>query len=418
MRFLYGDLSEFPPQENTLDLLKRFVDMAVDVLKLDLKINSARQSIEEDKQFLGEAIQDIDRFHQTLQEVIQQVTGNRTDDDVVAVLAQGAADSFAKYIRDGKSRVVTRVEQRIASTQGMIEQISGQILGLLRNFFMQSGIPISGNSLHCSLEGERYSAHCDILDVTGIRCSYLLHTQNSEFFSSPKRLGDLLPGKLEFPVGTKQSRFKKSPVTDYIRIDEALLYQVTDNDEQGEYRLAKRGGNGTEGICVRIDKRKDGGISVLRIDPDGNRHPVPAEVLSGANTGILLEFWKQLLPQIVTLYRSRGDLSAIKVDDKDIIQNHKIKETITRLVRFLAPTIREIGARSPASGELCLKIDHETGKREEIYIPKKQLIDRFAELPKNLRVLFAPLGIDQEFEPETEADFEGEMEGPPTEPNA
>jgi hypothetical protein len=418
MRFLYGDLSEFPPQENTLDLLKRFVDMAVDVLKLDLKIGSARQSIEEDKQFLGEAIQDIDGFHETLQEVINQVTDNRPDDDVVAILAQGAADNFSKYINEGKSRVVARVEQRIASTQGMIEQISGQIIGLLRNFFMQSGIPVSGNALHCSLEGEHYTAHCEILDVTGIRCSYLLHTQSSEFFSSPKRLGDLIPGKNEFPVGTKQSRFKKAPVTDFLRIDEALLYQVTDSDEQGEYRLAKRGGNGVEGLCVRIDKGKDGGVSLLRIDPDGNRHPVPAEVLSGANPEVLLEFWKQLLPQVVALYRTRGDLSAIKVDGKDIIHNRLIKETITRLVRFLAPTIREIGARSPAPEELCLKIDHETGKREEIYIPKKQLIDRFAELPKDLRALFAPLGIDLKTDIEENADFEGDMEGPPTEPNA
>jgi hypothetical protein len=418
MRFLYGDLSEFPLQENTLDLLKRFVDMSVEVLKLDLKINSAREAIEEDKQFLGEAIQDIDSFHHTLQEAIHQVTDNRSEDDVVAILAQGAAENFSKYINDGKGRVVVRVEQRIASTQNMIEQISVQILGHLRHFFLQSGIPISGNALHCALEGERYTAHCEILDVTGIRCSYLLNPQSSEFFAAPKRLGDLLPGKQEFPIGTKQSRFKKAPVTDYIRLDESILYQVTENDELGEYRLAKRGGNGVEGLCVRISQSKDGGISVLRIDPDGNRHPVPAEVLSGANTEILQEFWKQLMPLVVALYRTRGDLSTINIDGKDIIQNRLIKETIVRLVRFLAPTIREIGARSPAPEELCLKIDHETGKREEIYIPKKQLIDRFAELPENLRKLFEPLGIDQNIEEEVDVNFEGDMEGPPTEPSA
>jgi hypothetical protein len=418
MRFLYGDLSEFPQQENTLDLLKRFVDMSVEVLKLDLQTNAALKAIEEDQQFVGEAIQDIDSFHDTLQEAIHQVTDNRTDDDVVAILAQGAADNFTKYIADGKGRVIARVEQRIAGTQNTIGQLSMQIIAHLRQFFMQSGIPVSGNAIHCALEGDHYTAHCEILDVTGIRCSYLLNPQSSEFFSSPKRLGELIPGKHEFPVGTKQSRFKKAPVTDYIRIDEAILYQVTDNDDQGEFRLAKRGGNGIEGLCVRIAKGKDGGLSILRIDPDGNRHPVPVEVLKDANTDILSEFWKQLLPQVVGLYRSRGDLSAINIDGNDIIKKRLIRETITRLVRFLSPTIREIGARSPAAEELCLKIDHETGKREEIYIPKKQLIDRFAELPEDLRKLFAPLGIDQSLEDEEVTPFEGDFEGPPTEPNA
>ena len=287
MRFLYGDLSEFPQQENTLDLLKRFVDMAVEVLKLDLKINSAREAIEEDKQFLGESIQDIDRFHRALQEAIHQVTDNRAEDDVVAILAQGASDNFSKYISDGKGRVVTRVEQRIASTQNMIEQISVQILGYLRHFFLQSGIPLSGNALHCALDGERYTAHCEILDVTGIRCSYLLNPQSSEFFAAPKRPGDLLPGKQEFPIGTKQSRFKKAPVTDYIRIDESILYQVTENDELGEYRLAKRGGNGVEGLCVRIGKSKDAGVSVLRIDPEFQASLPQGEPPPGAGRGSL-----------------------------------------------------------------------------------------------------------------------------------
>jgi hypothetical protein len=417
MRFLYGDLSEFPLQDNTLDLLKLFVDMAVEVLKLDLEINSAREAIEEDRQFLGEAIQDIGSFHQTIQAAIHQFADNRSEDDVVAILAQGAAGNFSKYIGDGKGRVVTRVEQRITGTQNKIEQISARILGHLRDFFTQGGIPVSGNTLHCALEEGHYTAHCEILDVTGIRCSYQLNPQGSEFFATPKRLGDLTPGKREFPIGTKQSRFKKAPVTDYMRIDEATLYQVTDNDELSEYRLAKRGGNGVEGLCVRIDKSKGDGVSVLRIDPDGNRHPVPAEVLSGADTVALLEFWKQLQPQVVTLYRTRGDLSAIDAGGNDIIQNRLLKETIARLVRFLAPTIREIGARSPAPEELCLKIDHDTGKREEIYIPKKQLIDRFLELPEKLQTIFAPLGIDLEPEFEVYADFEGDPEGPPTKPN-
>ena len=417
MRFLYGDLTEFPLQENTLDLLKRFIDMAVEVLKLDDKINQAHQAIEDDKQFLGEAIGDIDGFHNTLQDAIGKVSENRSDDDIVAILAQGAADNFAKYIDDGKTRVVAKVEQQIASTQNAIEQISGQVLGYLRNFFMQSGVPVSGNSLHCTLEGEHYKAHCEILDVTGIRCSHTLNTSNSDFFSSSKRFGDLIPGKLEFPIGTKQSRFKKAPVTEFLRLDDATLYRVSDADELGEFRLAKRGGNGVEGLCIRVKKDAEGGIGVLSIDPDGNRHPVTAEVLSGASTTALMEFYKQLLPQVVALYRTRGDLSAITIDGKDIIKTRLIKELVTRLVRFLAPTIREIDTRSPAPEELCLKIDHETGKREEIYSPTKHLIGRRAEVPEPHRALFVPLGIDEGVEVEEHVDFDGDMEGPPTEPS-
>ena len=419
MRYLYGDLTEFPSQENSLDLLKRFVDMAVEILKQDQKKAELRALIEEDREYMIETLTDIEKFKDSVQITMQKSVSGRFKEDVVRVMAQGADEKFSSYIADSKSRVVRKTEQRIQQTENEIDSHSYQILGFLKAFFMSSSIPVGGNSLRCTLDDQVYRAQAEIVDVTGIRCAYMLDTAASEFFSGQKRFSDLVPGKLEFPVGKKKSWLKKEPVKEYLRIDDATLAHVLDEEETGEFRLAKRAGNGVEGLLVRVHKGKKETIEVFRIDAEGSRIPVDSEIIEDPESEVMICFWKLLLPSVLSLYRTRGDLNSISIGDKDVVKDGLIVDLVRKLTAFLSPTIREIDSRSPAKEELCLKLEHENGKREEIYIQKSTLVNRVLELPSFQRSLFAPLGIDPGMLPEDEAREifdEDHMKEPPTEP--
>ena len=255
--------------------------------------------------------------------------------------------------------------------------------------------------------------------MTGIRCAYRLDTGASDFFSAPKRFSDLVSGKLEFPVGRKKAWLKKEPVKETMRIDDATLAHVLDEEENGEFRLARRGGNGVEGLLVRVKKDESEELEIFRIDSEGGRIPVAADIYDADHADILVSFWKQLLPPVRSLYRTRGDLDSIHIGEKDIVKDGLIVDVVRKLTAFLAPTIREIDARSPAKQELCLKLEHEGGRREEIYVQKNTLINRVLELPSFQRALFAPLGLDPGMLPEDEAREifdEDHMKEPPTEP--
>ncbi|MBW1807995.1 MAG: hypothetical protein JRJ87_07335 [Deltaproteobacteria bacterium] len=442
MRYLYGDLSEFPAQENTLDLLQRFVDMAVEVLKLDLQIDKALDSIEQDRQYLVDSIDDIGSFHDTLHETIKTAASGLDPDDVVAVIAQGASDQFSRYLSDAKNKLANQVEQRVQRIESEIANLSRTIHEFLKVFFVPSVLPIGGNSLRCALDGQHYRAFSEILDVTGTRCSYTINTADSEFFSEPKKFGDLSPGKIDFPVGTKKAWLKKAPVTESMRIDDAALSQVLDHEEYGEFRLLKRAGNGLEGLLVRIKKGRNGEVSIFRLDPAGQEIAVPKEIINPSHSELMSEFWRQLYPSVVALYRTRGDLSFISINGKEVVQGRLVVELVRRLVNYLSPTIREIDARSPAIEELCLKVEHEGGRREEIYIQKNSLAKRISDLPGTLQSLFSSLdiipGIEtlsedveenvkvKEIETEEEVveiedeekEEEDTFDGPPTEPEA
>lgn len=423
MRYLYGDLTEFPLQENTLALLERFVDMAVEVLKLDRDIQDARKSIDEDRALLAEALGDIDDFRACVKESIESTVAGRPDDDIVSVLAGGLVHKVDSYVGEGRNKLVATVEQRIQKTEGEISAKSREVFTRLKTFFMDSGVPVSGNALRCKLEDGAYQATAEILDVTGVRCVYALNTSGSDLFSSPKRFGDVVPGKQEFPVGTRRARFKKEPVVESMRIDDALLSSVLDADDHGEFKLARAKGNGTDGLLVKIGKGPEQPMEIFRVETDGARYTVGEDILTSESRAVLRDFWKQVFPQVVALYRSRGDISFISIDGKDVVGEGLTHELIDRLVRLLAPTVREIDARSPAVEELTLKIEHEGGRREEIYIPKQRLVRRVAELPADLRSTFVPLGLSSSLPGRDGAEAnEGDdedvvFEEPPTEPD-
>jgi len=117
MRFLYGDLTDFPPQENSLALLSQFVDMSVEVLKLDHEINKNLKSIEEDMFFLNNTINEINSFQEDLLNFIESVISDKSQDDIVCVIAQGSADSLKRFVEEGKSRVRIKIEQRVKQTE-------------------------------------------------------------------------------------------------------------------------------------------------------------------------------------------------------------------------------------------------------------------------------------------------------------
>ena len=53
----------------------------------------------------------------------------------------------------------------------------------------------------------------------------------------------------------------------------------------------------------------------------------------------------------------------------------------------------EVARRSPNEHELSLKVENDTGRREEIYLRKAQLVSALASVTPKARGVFDPLGL-------------------------
>jgi hypothetical protein len=393
MLYLYGDLTEARCQEDTLKLLQRLVDMSVEVLKLQHEAETAMKAAQREKEIMVLAVGDIDSFHDNIQKAIESGIAGRPQEETVTVMGKSVADVLAQRARESKAQIAARVEEHLQQAKARNDQVANQAFGVMKGFFMASGLAPAGSTFYCNLDGEDYVARSEIIDAAGICCSYSLDAAGSGFFSSIKRFGDLVPGKREIPVDTKKAWLKKDPVAVSLRIDDANLTQVTDTPNDLEFRLAPRPGSGITEIVVRSPKALPGSMEVYKVGESRQTVLVPTDLFTSEHAEMLSQFAEGISGHVRSTYGLRKGLLSITIDGKDVAKEKLFAEVVRRLIAYLAPIVREIDAHSGTPEELSLKIEHEEGRREEFFLRKSNLFQRIAQLPGLLQALFEPLGM-------------------------
>lgn len=393
MLYLYGDLTEARCQEDTLKLLQRVVDMSVEVLKLQHEAETAMKAAHREKEIMVLAVGDIDTFHDTIQKAVESGVAGRPQAETVSAMGRSVAELLAQQAKDSKAQIAARVEEHLNQAKAKNDQVATQAFGVMKGFFMQSGLASAGSTFYCNLDGLDYLSRSEIIDAAGICCSYSLDAAGSGFFSSVKRFGDMVPGKREIPVDTKKGWLKKDPVPVTLRIDDANLTQVTDTANDLEFRLAPRPGSGISEIVVRSAKALPGSMEVYKVDETKRTVLVPTDLFTSEHAEMLSQFSEGLSGHINSLLGLRKGLLNVTIDGKDVAQERLFIDVVRRLIAYLAPIIREIEAHSGNPDELSLKIEHEEGRREEFFLRKKNLTQRIAQLPGLLQALFEPLGL-------------------------
>ena len=93
--------------------------------------------------------------------------------------------------------------------------------------------------------------------------------------------------------------------------------------------------------------------------------PSDAEKISG--------LWEALQSVAQRALDFRDAVVAVRYADEDLLNGAGLHALIGVLMEAYAPIAREIDRRSPSSRELSLKLEHEGGRREEIYLAKEKL---------------------------------------------
>jgi len=394
MQYMYGDLTKADYQDNALDLLQRVIDMSVEMLKKHQEIDNALLTMQAEKNRMAQVDEDIESLRAELMKVLQSRTTNRPEQHVLSLMGRAVTETLTRQANEGKARMKAQVEEAVNGIQAQVIQLSNLAFDALREFFMASGLPVKEGNLRCRLDGLVYRAESEMLDAAGIQCRYNISCGASEFFSGPKRFGDLVPGKQEIPLGTKKARFKKEPVLEMVRIDDAMLTQVFDNEETGEFRLSTRGGGEGDGLQVRVAKNPPGRVSVFTVVNNVMGQQIPSNLYTDMHIDLLMRFWQQLSPHLMALYQTKESLASVGIGGKDVVDGRLFAEIVNRLVRYLTPIIRDIDSHTPVDGELSLSIEHEDeGRRDVFFVRKDKLAKRIAELPALQRALFSPLDL-------------------------
>lgn len=367
MRFLYGDSDPFPLDYDFLQTLERFVEHGSAAAHHDALITRIEKALAGRGRKNQEARQLLKVF---TEEVCQSVTDARTlapsepaliayAERVIAFAEQAAKDALSQ----DEQRAVQDLAKATADRQVHREKMRDEL-----NEFLLNGV-LGGELVHATLTLQPAGGYA--IDATrrltgGLEVTYRIDTERFKAWTEPRTV-ESVSGAMEIQVGMKKKFLRSDMTRELMRVGDHTITGVLMDEASAEISIKKKPDSVKPPLTLMLAREGDAlDAFIERTDKDlFPAVPSDAEKISG--------LWEALQSVAQRALDFRDAVTAVRYADEDLLDGPGLHALIGVLMEAYAPIAREIDRRSPSSRELSLKLEHEGGRREEIYLEKEKL---------------------------------------------
>jgi len=387
VRYLYGDSTESQLESNFLELLRDAIDFAVFVLQADEKIKAGKAEIARLSEEASAELARLDAFAEGVAGAIASgekgAEGSPTATCAMRVseLLAGAQSATASAVRAKLASDIAAIEAEEASARAACHDA-------LQAFLDSHGADDTRATRRIALlEGGAYDATMSGQATFGIDWIFALNIAAENLFASPVRLERLAPhieihapqvtGWLTKEVKVKPQRLERHTATELV------------TDALRTFAKLRIEASVETGFDVEIE---NGAIKVTRVGPADDASVGPFELEEG-DVATVTSIIEKITSAAMQLANAR--LVEATTDGAPFREAPTFVPIVERLVARIAPIVAEISKRSLTPTELVLRRALSDDRREEFFVTKATLREKFDVLPPPLRALFSPLGFDQ-----------------------
>ncbi len=386
MNYLFGDSTPSALRTNFLELLRDALDFAVFVLQADESIKTGTTTSEALTEEATEELARLDAFAAVVQQSIAGAEkgdlGSPTATCAVRIaeLVSGTQRSTADAVRGKLAADIAAIDADEASTRAACHEA-------LFAFLAPHGESEStGTRRVALLESGQYAATLTGQTSFGIDWVLELRVPEGNLFAEAVRLERISPhieilapqvaGWLTKEVKVKPQRLERHTATEI----------VTD----GSHTFVKLRVEASveTGFDVEVES---GTVKMTRVGPSDDA-AVGAFDIDAESIAKVIAIVDKLLESVAGLENAR--LAEANIDGVPFKSLTPFQPIVERFVAKLAPIVREISQRSLTPTELVLRRALSDDRREEFFVTKSTLREKYAQLPPPLRALFTPLGFD------------------------
>ncbi len=397
---LYGDSTAFPHEGNFIETIRHAVDCGVALL-------GAQQTIERANARAAEVdrAKHIERSRlEAMGNTLKRTLAPEMTPSAERLLRAGARilDASRLTIEAEVVALETAAATELARARTSAEQGRATAQRALETFLLHHDLPGTEVGLRFLAEEERYTARAHVETPFGVEATFELQVPHAHEWGRHVRVGDLNAGT-EVHVPAESGLFFKKVAVQPVKLDRLFVTGLNVALMRGALTL-RRGPTSGSGYKIDFDTSGDKKhVLLTHLGEDGLEAPEPAQSLSGDDAVHLLRLWQRVLDSTEELGKRRHVMTGAAFDSHPIMSFDEPRKIAERLIRFLAPMVREISQRSGAPGELVLRRDVRAGRREEIYITKAELHEKVLTLPPLLRSVFDPFELDSPRSPRAPA---------------
>jgi hypothetical protein len=235
---------------------------------------------------------------------------------------------------------------------------------------------------------------CRATTTFGLDALLVVDLPHHHMFAKAFKVGDLERGcHLRLPTTTgligKRTDLKSTA------LDTFVVTEVTISPEKSSFVLRRPGKPPQAGVEVVV--RAEGQVrSLAKALGVGTEDSTETIVLDGIETSMAQKVLAKLEDSLRELARGRRHLEKALYEGQLVRDLERPAHLAARFIETVAPLTREMRRRGATTTELVLKHELGGGRREEIYISRKELTQRYADLDAKRRAYFEPLGLEQE----------------------
>jgi hypothetical protein len=225
----------------------------------------------------------------------------------------------------------------------------------------------------------------------GLVASFTLGGSEVDEWRAPRHVRDLT-SNLALPVGVKRSLFKRTVAAETIPLDEYVVSGFDLRDERAEIRLRKRLQD-PDSMIFTLRRADDRVVAEVHYPDDAEAESGLPAVMEPSSALEVEKLWQLLRKACAPVLAKKKRLVKLSLGGDDVFEGDLGTQVVSLVVGFIAPVVSDIARRSPNAHELSLKVENDSGRREEIYLRKAQLVSALASVTPKARRVFDPLGL-------------------------
>lgn len=390
MRYLYGDSVPFPPQYDFLAALEVFCTQAARVVRLEAESRALLKSAADGAATRVRAVDELESFHREAMGALQDGANGSAQPGVLDYVRQ--VGNLAKHIVDESRRQALQTSDREQQqNRGEVDRRRAEVREALEKLLAAVRLPVAETQITMTLQDGRNDFTAVFAHEGNLRACFTLTGEDVADWRAPRHVKDFVQD-LSLPVGVRRSLFKRTVAPETIVLDEYVLGGFELRDDRAELRLRKKAENPDSLVFVlkRVDDRL---ISEVHHPDDAEAESGLPAVLDASSAGDMERLWQQVRLACAPVLARKKRMVGLLLGDGDVVDSDQGTKVVTVVVAVIAATVQEVARRSPNAHELSLKVENDTGRREEIYLRKAQLVSALASVDAKDRRVFNPLGL-------------------------
>jgi hypothetical protein len=392
VKYLYGDSTESDLESNFLELLRDAIDFGVFVLRADESIKAGKAQIAALSEEATAELARLEGFTAGVARAIE--AGDKgADGSPTAMCASQLVELLARTKNATADAVRAKLAADIAAIEAEESASRTACHEALQTFLDPHGKDDARETRRVALlDGGTYDATAMAQATFGIDWLFALQVPPESLWASPVRLERLAPhielhapqvtGWLTKEVKVKPQRLERHTAT------ELTLERLSGGAASRTFLKLRIEATVETGFDVEVLGAE---IRMTRVGPveDASVGPFQIEETDVTTVRSIVD---KLTAATAELANAR--LVDATFDGLPFKNAPSFVPIAVRLVERLAPVVREISARSLTPTELVLRRALTDDRREEFFVTKATLREKYEVLPPALRSLFQPLGFD------------------------